>query len=74
MGGLGSSRPACQDRHGVEKGPAFLSIDTATSAWPPPTAGHQIQERLRHERYDTTAGSLQDAEIFKNNAATHAGL
>ena len=42
MGGLGSSRPACQDRHGVEKGPAFLSIDTATSARPPPTAGHQI--------------------------------
>jgi hypothetical protein len=74
MGGLGSSRPAYQDRHRVEKDPTFLSIDTATSARPPPTAGHQIQERLRHKRYDTTAGYLQDAEIFKNNAATRAGL
>ena len=46
----------------------------ATSAAVGGAAGHQIQKRLRHKRYDTTAGYIQEAEIFKNNAATHAGL
>jgi integrase len=46
----------------------------ATSAAASGAAGHQIQKRLRHKWYDTTAGYIQDAEIFKNNAATHAGL
>ena len=46
----------------------------ATSAAVGGAAGHQIQKHLRHKRYDTTAGYIQDAELFKDNAAAMAGL
>ena len=48
--------------------------DRATSAAIGGAAGHQIQKRLRHKRFDTTAGYIQDAELFKDNAAASAGL
>ena len=51
-----------------------LRSGLATSAAIGGAAGHQIQKRLRHKRYDTTAGYIQDAELFKDNAAAMAGL
>ena len=51
-----------------------LRSGLATSAAIGGAAGHQIQKRLRHKRFDTTAGYIQDAELFKDNAAASAGL
>ena len=51
-----------------------LRSGLATSAAIGGAAGHQIQKRLRHKRYDTTAGYIQDAELFKDNAAASASL
>ena len=33
-----------------------------------------IQKQLRHKRFDTAAGYIQDAELFKDNATASAGL
>jgi site-specific recombinase XerD len=51
-----------------------LRSGLATSAAMGGAAGHQIQKHLRHKRYDTTAGYIRAASLFKDNAAGAAGL
>ena len=51
-----------------------LRSGLATSAAIGGAAGHQIQKHLRHKRYDTTAGYIRAASLFKDNAAGAAGL
>jgi hypothetical protein len=51
-----------------------LRSGLATSAAIGGAAGHQIQKHLRHKRYDTTAGYIRMALLFKDNAAASAGL
>jgi hypothetical protein len=38
------------------------------------TPGHLIQRQLRHKKFDTTVGYIQEAELLKKNAAGMAGL
>jgi integrase len=51
-----------------------LRSGLATSAAIGGAVGHQIPKHLRHKRYDTTAGYIRVASLFKDNAAGAAGL
>jgi hypothetical protein len=46
----------------------------ANSAAANDTPGHLIQRQLRHKKFDTTVGYIQDAELLKKNAAAMVGL
>jgi integrase len=51
-----------------------LRSGLATSAAANDTPGHLIQRQLRHKKFDTTVGYIQDAELLKKNAAAMVGL
>jgi integrase len=51
-----------------------LRSGLATSAAANDTPGHLIQRQLRHKKFDTTVGYIQDAELLKKNAAATVGL
>ncbi|MDA9396416.1 hypothetical protein WN73_38555 [Bradyrhizobium sp. CCBAU 45394] len=46
----------------------------ATSAARNKVAAHLIQQQLRHKKYDTTAGYIQEAQLLQENAAGLVGL
>ncbi|UPJ78586.1 tyrosine-type recombinase/integrase [Bradyrhizobium sp. 183] len=46
----------------------------ATSAARNKAPGHLIQRQLRHRKYDTTAGYIEEAQLHDENAASYAGL
>ncbi|WP_407122843.1 hypothetical protein [Bradyrhizobium sp. STM 3561] len=46
----------------------------ATSAARNKAPGHLIQKQLRHRKYDTTAGYIEEAQLHDENAASYAGL
>jgi len=51
-----------------------LRSGLATSAAANDAPGHLIQRQLRHAKFDTTAGYIQQAELHRKNAAGMAGL
>ncbi|WP_083514632.1 site-specific integrase [Bradyrhizobium manausense] len=51
-----------------------LRSGLATSAAVHEVAGHLIQRQLRHKKYETTSGYIQDAELLRKNAAGMVGL
>lgn len=51
-----------------------LRSGLATSAAAHEVPGHLIQRQLRHKKYETTAGYIQDAELLRKNAAAMVGL
>jgi integrase len=51
-----------------------LRSGLATSAAANDTPGHLIQRQLRHKKFDTTVGYIQEAELLKKNAAAMVGL
>ncbi|QOZ66562.1 tyrosine-type recombinase/integrase [Bradyrhizobium arachidis] len=46
----------------------------ATSAARNKAPGHLIQKQLRHQKYDTTAGYIEEAQLHDEDAASYAGL
>jgi integrase len=51
-----------------------LRSGLATSAAANDAPGHLIQRQLRHKKFDTTVGYIQDAELLRKNAAAMVGL
>jgi hypothetical protein len=51
-----------------------LRSGLATSAAANEVAGHLIQRQLRHKKFETTSGYIQDAELLRKNAAGMVGL
>ncbi|MGY4461541.1 hypothetical protein [Bradyrhizobium sp. LB13.1] len=51
-----------------------LRSGLATSAAMNDVRGELIQRQLRHARFDTTAGYIQSADLYRKNAAAGVGL
>lgn len=51
-----------------------LRSGLATSAAANDAPGHLIQQQLRHKKFDTTSGYIQNAMLHRRNAAGMAGL
>jgi integrase len=51
-----------------------LRSGLATSAAANDAPGHAIRRQLRHRKFDTTAGYIRTGRLFKQSAATMAGL